>query len=127
MDYKKCKSNNEDVKFSYFVIRKGDKPAPAFGTLEYFTANSSESPTTWQRLVSPPIKKSGHIIMDSCSSSGTLQRFTITKNNSPESDAGKDLYTAARKAHWHDLWPEFELKKKDAGDELIEDDEITAK
>ncbi|RSH92152.1 hypothetical protein EHS25_008567 [Saitozyma podzolica] len=53
----------------------------------------------WPRLVAPPMKRSGHVIMDTCHPSGSIQRLTFPKSHS------KQGYYDARKANWGDLFP----------------------
>ncbi|KAH6916649.1 3-methyl-2-oxobutanoate hydroxymethyltransferase [Coprinopsis sp. MPI-PUGE-AT-0042] len=53
----------------------------------------------WPRLVVPPMKKSGHIILDSCTSEGKIMRITIPKSQ------GKQPYYDARKSSWGDIFP----------------------
>ena len=71
----------------------------------------------WPRLVFPPLKLSGHIILDSCkpngrmfskvhvptcayhSRSGKIMRMTIPKSQ------GKQVYYDARKSAWGDIFP----------------------
>lgn len=50
------------------------------------------------RLLLPPLKRTGHIILDLCTPSGTLERWTVTKS------FGRQPYRDARKARWGDLW-----------------------
>ena len=72
---------------------------------------------SWPRLVSPPIKRSGHIILDGCtpegktmgtlafvsyfspSLTGRIMRMTIPKSQ------GKQPFYDARKSYWGDLFP----------------------
>lgn len=108
MKWKKCKSNLEDVSFSYIVVRKGKRPEkPTISTSALATisplpidsssevtntsgvevvkeegeASSSDDFTTqaygWRRLVAPPIKNKGHIILDSCTSEGKPKKLGI--------------------------------------------------
>ena len=71
----------------------------------------------WPRLVFPPLKKSGHIILDACTSegmycvsyyqiendspfpSGKIMRLTIPRSQ------GKQPYYDARKSSWGDIFP----------------------
>lgn len=53
----------------------------------------------WPRLVVPPMKKSGHVILDSCTQEGKLMRLTIPKSQ------GKQPYYDARKSSWGDIFP----------------------
>ena len=58
----------------------------------------------WGRMVRPPIKRSGHVIVDLCSADGKLKRQIIAKSNAWEGGVGKGGYKAARKSKWGDLW-----------------------
>ncbi|KAL7418393.1 cell wall biogenesis and architecture protein [Cryptotrichosporon argae] len=53
----------------------------------------------WPRLVAPPMKRSGHVVMDTCHPSGELQRLTFARSHS------KQGYYDARKSSWGDLFP----------------------
>ncbi|KAJ3088766.1 37S ribosomal protein S22 [Quaeritorhiza haematococci] len=102
MGLKKCVWNQEDVKFSYVVLRRGRRPSrpkkEQSGSIME-DASFTDAAYHWPRLVQPPLKRHGHVILDSCSSSGNLERTTVSKSY------GKLEYRDARKAHWHDLWP----------------------
>ena len=58
----------------------------------------------WGRMVRPPIKRSGHVIVDLCDAEGKLSRQIIAKSNAWEGGVGKGGYKAARKSKWGDLW-----------------------
>ncbi|KAI0308079.1 mitochondrial small ribosomal subunit Rsm22-domain-containing protein [Multifurca ochricompacta] len=53
----------------------------------------------WPRLVFPPLKKSGHVVMDVCAPSGRVLRMTVPKSQ------GKQPYYDARKSGWGDIFP----------------------
>ncbi|KAK1233060.1 37S ribosomal protein S22 [Marasmius sp. AFHP31] len=53
----------------------------------------------WPRLVFPPLKKSGHIILDSCTAEGKIMRLTVPKSQ------GKQPFYDARKSNWGDIFP----------------------
>ncbi|KAF2146378.1 uncharacterized protein K452DRAFT_294938 [Aplosporella prunicola CBS 121167] len=53
---------------------------------------------TLPRLILPPLKRRGHIIMDMCTPAGRLERWTVPRS------FGKQAYRDARKARWGDLW-----------------------
>lgn len=50
------------------------------------------------RTVMPPLKRQGHVILDVCTPSGTLERWTVPKSFS------RQAYRDARKSTWGDLW-----------------------
>ncbi|KAH9858264.1 mitochondrial small ribosomal subunit Rsm22-domain-containing protein [Lenzites betulinus] len=54
---------------------------------------------SWPRLVFPPLKRSGHIILDGCTAEGQIMRMTIPKSQ------GKQPFYDARKSEWGDLFP----------------------
>ncbi|KAI0375467.1 hypothetical protein BV20DRAFT_1073580 [Pilatotrama ljubarskyi] len=56
---------------------------------------------SWPRLVFPPLKRSGHIILDGCTAEGErhIMRMTIPKSQ------GKQPFYDARKSEWGDLFP----------------------
>ncbi|XP_006454221.1 hypothetical protein AGABI2DRAFT_182202 [Agaricus bisporus var. bisporus H97] len=53
----------------------------------------------WPRLVFPPLKRSGHIILDGCTAEGKIMRMTIPKSQ------GKQAFYDARKSSWGDIFP----------------------
>ncbi|KZT08624.1 Rsm22-domain-containing protein [Laetiporus sulphureus 93-53] len=53
----------------------------------------------WPRLVFPPMKKNGHVILDGCTAEGKIMRMTIPKSQ------GKQPYYDARKSSWGDMFP----------------------
>ncbi|KAJ3298744.1 37S ribosomal protein S22 [Borealophlyctis nickersoniae] len=53
----------------------------------------------WPRLVMPPLKRGGHVIIDVCGSGGNMERSIVRKAH------GAQLYYEARKVHWGDQWP----------------------
>ncbi|KAF4548602.1 Mitochondrial small ribosomal subunit Rsm22-like protein [Elsinoe fawcettii] len=50
------------------------------------------------RAVFPPLKRTGHVILDLCTPSGTLERWTVPRSFS------KQAFRDARKSQWGDLW-----------------------
>lgn len=54
---------------------------------------------SWPRLVFPPLKRSGHIILDGCTAEGKIMRMTIPKSQ------GKQPFYDARKSNWGDIFP----------------------
>ena len=70
----------------------------------------------WPRLVFPPLKRSGHVILDSCTPSGRMHHKTfsayahysspgkIMRLTIPKSQ-GKQAYYDARKSTWGDMFP----------------------
>jgi len=112
---KNVRGGHEDVGYSYVVIRRGSRPEVA-ADLEATSARSdstdvdSENPTSldeqtrkeaysWPRLVFPPMKNSGHVILDSCTPEGKIMRLTIPRSQ------GRQPYYDARKSSWGDIFP----------------------
>ncbi|KAK9475185.1 mitochondrial small ribosomal subunit Rsm22-domain-containing protein [Dipodascopsis tothii] len=52
----------------------------------------------WPRIVMPPLKRSGHVVMDMCSSRGLIERWIVPRSYS------RVAYHDARKASWGDEW-----------------------
>jgi len=80
-------------------------PTPTATSTDVVTADTSPSQITnypnslsLPRLVFPPLKKPGHIILDVCTPSGTLERWSVPRSY------GKQAYHDARKSKWGDLW-----------------------
>ena len=93
---KHATTGEDDAKFSYVVIQRGTRPAPSTpfplitdelvdGTLAV-AALEADAPSErehlppastpgdelqWPRVVAPPLKRSGHIILEVCAASGT--------------------------------------------------------
>ncbi|KAF5352672.1 hypothetical protein D9756_005834 [Leucocoprinus leucothites] len=53
----------------------------------------------WPRLVFPPLKRNGHIIIDGCTAEGKIMRMTIPRSQ------GKQPFYDARKSNWGDIFP----------------------
>lgn len=75
---------------------------------EYLTPNSEFSQTSiylgsyfYPRILSPAIKKTGHVILDLCNNQGQHEQRTVMQIEKTEGG----LYKQARKARWGDLWP----------------------
>ncbi|KAG8891678.1 37S ribosomal protein S22 [Tulasnella sp. 417] len=69
---------------------------------------------TWPRVIYPPLKRSGHVILDSCTADGNISRITIPRSQ------GKQPYYDARKSSWGDIFPHepkngLEVRKKGKG------------
>ncbi len=70
----------EDEKYTYLIVSPQDYP-------------SSEN-----RIIRPPLTRSGHVVLDVCTQEGTLERQVVSKKD-------KSLYPRARKSAWGDKWP----------------------
>ncbi|KAK4706062.1 hypothetical protein P7C70_g117, partial [Phenoliferia sp. Uapishka_3] len=115
----------DDAKFSYVVIQRGIRPAPSAipdfitdelvdETLAVAEMNEEQQDSDktwlhpnatpgdelqWPRLVAPPLKRSGHVILEVCAASGDLERHTIPRSQ------GKQAFYDARKSSWGDSFP----------------------
>ncbi len=85
MRMRQSKLNFDDVRYSYVVLRKGDRP-------EY-------EENAWGRIVMAPLKRDSHVNLDVCSPNGNFERMVIGKRH------GKQIYYDARKSKLNDLWP----------------------
>lgn len=85
--------NWENEKFSYVAISKG--PLPGEHVLPDGHPNKD---LPWSRLIRQPLKRGGHVLMDSCMPNGLVNRVTVSKKH------GQELYTAARKSTWGDIF-----------------------
>lgn len=67
MKTKHSKFNEEDAKYAYVILRRGPRPRSSDAT------DSLETKAyEWPRLIQPPLKKHGHVVMDTCASSGMI-------------------------------------------------------
>ncbi|KAF2773876.1 hypothetical protein EJ03DRAFT_249129, partial [Teratosphaeria nubilosa] len=64
----------------------------------FATLPTPPSSLTLPRTILPPLKRRGHVILDLCTPSGTLERWTVPRSH------GKQAYRDARKSRWGDLW-----------------------
>ena len=118
--------NHEDIRFSYIAfrrgkdlrrtqtIRQGDSATDAaFEGYELYEDDILEDTEgkipepkdpnqpnmlSLPRALLPPLKRHGHVILDLCTPSGKLERWTVPKSFS------KQAYRDARKSRWGDLW-----------------------
>ncbi len=118
--------NHEDISFSYVALQRGidqrqtdhilqGQPATeaAFAGYEEVGVDSESAdeqikgdqsgllgPSTLSlpRAILPPIKRRGHVVLDLCTPSGTIERWTVPRSFS------KQAYRDARKSKWGDLW-----------------------
>lgn len=78
----------ETANYSYLMVQRSD----ASGRHEQDPSDQ------WPRILSSPIKRDGHVIMNMCAPSGVVEQWTVTKSQ------GKQEYHDARKADGGDLW-----------------------
>ena len=114
--------NHDDVQFSYLAVQRGrdqrlaehdvigkgvvQNEATTAAALEGYEWKSEDefhtkedvNPLTLPRLVLPALKRRGHVILDVCTPSATIERWTVPKSFS------KQAFRDARKAQWGDLW-----------------------
>ncbi len=60
----------------------------------------------WSKLLRPPLKRGGHVIVDICTHEGKLRRHIVAKAE------GKTLYKSARKSFWGDGLTGLEFSNK---------------
>lgn len=108
--------NYEDVKFSYLTVMRGQNLYRAEQQLEQgdtatnkafegyehavHTGDPPQAPSSSSlpRAILPPLKRRGHVILDLCTPSGTLERWTVARSFS------RQAFRDARKSSWGDLW-----------------------
>ncbi|RIA88444.1 mitochondrial small ribosomal subunit Rsm22-domain-containing protein [Glomus cerebriforme] len=111
MQTKNVKNDNfEDSKYCYVILRKGQRPKlPTEVTDKSFLNVDNKRDLTvdaynWSRLVMPPLKRSGHVVLDYCSKTGKITCRYIERGIIPKSQ-GKVPYRDAFKSTWGDLFP----------------------
>ena len=120
--------NHEDVQFSYLAVQRGrdqrlashdlvgrgvvqgkEATDAAFSGHEWaenpddaenphLVTPDQVNPLALPRLILPALKRRGHIILDVCTPSGTLERWTVPRSFS------KQAFRDAKKSRWGDLW-----------------------
>jgi ribosomal protein RSM22 (predicted rRNA methylase) len=91
------------------VIQNSTSTDAAFIGYEAHSPPSSTTTTTPQqpapphsltlpRVIFPPLKRAGHVILDVCTPAGTLERWTVPRSFS------RRAFRDARKSSWGDLW-----------------------
>jgi len=114
--------NHEDVQFSYVAVQKGvssdTQPLQDGETLKLKEAQTTSrafqgfeigdedlleeggmpDSLALPRLILPPLKKPGHVLLDVCTPQGTLERWSVPRSH------GKVAFRDARKSKWGDLW-----------------------
>jgi hypothetical protein len=72
---------------------------------------------TWSRLIRPPRKRGGHVILDVCAANsgsegpqvatgGQLERHVVARSDTKKW-MGRAAYLMVQTANWGDLWPSF--------------------
>jgi ribosomal protein RSM22 (predicted rRNA methylase) len=96
MEKRRLSNNHQDSRYSFIVFRKGTRPmASTEGEKNDLVVETNK----WPRIIGAPMKRTKHVILDLCHSSGDLHRIVVSKK------VGKLVYKDARKSHWGDLWP----------------------
>lgn len=100
--------NYEIVNYSYLIAERSLADKETISKIEQMREEQlhnfeigslgDNTPDTWPRIISQPIKRKGHVILDLCAPSGKLEKWTIPKSFS------KEIYHDARKAMKGDLW-----------------------
>ncbi|KAI5209301.1 hypothetical protein AUEXF2481DRAFT_38208 [Aureobasidium subglaciale EXF-2481] len=75
-----------------------DPTAPAVPDVEEMSVEEEPHSLSMPRVVLPPLKRQGHVIIDMCTPAGTLERWTVPRSFS------KQAYRDARKSSWGDIW-----------------------
>ncbi|KAI4720643.1 hypothetical protein E4T48_03052 [Aureobasidium sp. EXF-10727] len=75
-----------------------DPTAPAVPDFEDAPVSEDPHSLSLPRVVLPPLKRQGHVIIDMCTPAGTLERWTVPRSFS------KQAYRDARKSSWGDIW-----------------------
>lgn len=91
---------NSDIIAPAHILQGEPATKAAFAGYESTPATSDQRPhpLSLPRNILPPIKRKGHVTLDLCTPSGSIERWTIPKSLS------KQAYHDARKARWGDLW-----------------------
>ena len=118
--------NHEDIRFSYIALRRGQDlrrqediqqgEAATDVAFEGYSGhgegdgedaaqwppgvNDSNAPNmlSLPRVLLPPLKRQGHVILDLCTPAGKFERWIVARSSS------KQAYRDARKSRWGDLW-----------------------
>ncbi|KAF8624223.1 hypothetical protein AX15_005989 [Amanita polypyramis BW_CC] len=76
-----------------------DPTLPVIKNQEELEVTLRQEAFNWPRLVFPPLKRSGHVILDGCTVEGKIMRMIIPRSQ------GKQPYYDARKSRWGDIFP----------------------
>lgn len=83
---KHVRAGHEDIGYSYVVIRRGQRPMPIEPEITDYTQTNASRATpedirqeayNWPRLVFPPLKRSGHVILDGCTAEGNVSAIVM--------------------------------------------------
>ena len=70
---------------------------------EALAAAVAAAATGWSRVVRPPNKRSGHVVLELCTPGGNVLKQTVAGSHNEL--LGPGSYRMARKARWGDAWP----------------------
>ena len=70
---------------------------------EALAAAVAAAATGWSRLVRPPSKRSGHVVLELCTPGGSVLKQTVACSHNDL--LGPGSYRMARQARWGDAWP----------------------
>ena len=73
----------------------------------------------WSRVIRPPQKRRGHVIIETCEPNGELEKRIVAKSHGTVFGIGKEGYRRARKTRLGDLWSYADVKKKTNSDDSI--------
>lgn len=96
---KQSAKGEADCKFSYVVVRRGARPPSASNRMGEQGLRKAVSPIAWPRVLEPPMKRSGHVVMEVCAPNGHAEQHIVPKSQ------GRQEYYDARKARWGDSFP----------------------
>lgn len=93
-------AQSSDVINPISILQGEPATTAAFSGYESVSPDSASRPhpLSLPRNILPPLKRKGHVTLDLCTPSGTIERWTIPRSFS------KQAYHDARKAQWGDLW-----------------------
>jgi len=86
-------AGHADERFSYVAVVRGGRPPPPTPG-----GGGEEARPSPARLVRPPRRRRGHVLLDVCAGTGAFGRVTVTVGG------GKEEYKAARGAGWGGVW-----------------------
>lgn len=99
----------ETASYSYLIAERSPVPASRLeeervkrsdnGIQKREVGYRAQNRGEYPRILAPPMKKKGYVIMDLCAPSGHVEKWHISKS------VGKQDYHDARKANMGDLWP----------------------
>lgn len=80
------------------VIQKGKKASEVIGDEDAADTPAKKS-FFWDRILFPIMRKTGHVVYDTCTHEGEFERRITAKSH------GGGEYKTIKKLEWGDLWP----------------------